>query len=74
VIEAVAVKALRAGRLRKRERRRLMPYPLVIRLVSAMTLLPGASYAEAARVLAGLLADIPFTLDWHVPTGMTVTE
>ena len=40
----------------------------------AMTLLPGASYAEAARVLAGLLADIPFTLDWHVPTGKTVTE
>jgi hypothetical protein len=74
VIEAVAGKALRAGRLRKRERRRLMSYPLVIRLVIAMTLLPGASYAEAMRVLAGLLSDIPFTLGWHVPTGKTVTE
>jgi Insertion element 4 transposase N-terminal len=74
VIEAIAGKALRAGRLRPRERRRLMSYPLVIRLVIAMTLLPGASYAEAVRVLAGLLADIPFTLDWHVPTGKTVTE
>jgi hypothetical protein len=74
VIEAIADKALRAGRLRPRERRRLMSYPLVIRLVIAMTLLPGASYAEAVRVLAGLLADIPFTLDWHVPTGKTVTE
>jgi hypothetical protein len=74
VIEAIAEKALRAGRLRPRERRRLMSYPLVIRLVIAMTLLPGASHAEAARVLAGLLADIPFTLDWHVPTGKTVTE
>jgi hypothetical protein len=73
VIEAVAGEALRAGRLRPRERRRLMSYPLVIRLVIAMTLLPGASYAEAMRVLAGLLADIPFTLDWHVPTGKTVT-
>jgi hypothetical protein len=74
VIEAIADKALRAGRLRPRERRRLMSYPLAIRLVIAMTLLPGASYAEAVRVLAGLLADIPFTLDWHVPTGKTVTE
>jgi hypothetical protein len=74
VIEAITDKALRAGRLRPRERRRLMSYPLAIRLVIAMTLLPGASYAEAMRVLAGLLADIPFTLDWHVPTGKTVTE
>ena len=73
VIEAIAEKALRNGRLRPRERRRLLSYPLVIRLVIAMTLLPGASCAEAARVLAGLLADIPFTLDWHVPTGKTVT-
>src|SRR5260370_2822860 len=74
VIEAIAEKALRTGRLRKRERRRLMSYPLVIRLVIAMTLLPGASYSEAARVLARLLADIPFTLDSHVPAGKTVTE
>ncbi len=74
VIEAIVDKALRNGRLRPRERRRLLSYPLVIRLVIAMTLLPGASYAETARVLAGLLADIPFTLDWHVPTGKAVTE
>jgi hypothetical protein len=74
VIEAIAEKAMRAGRLRPRKRRRLMSYPLVIRLVIAMTLLPGPSYAEAMRVLAGLLADIPFTLAWHVPTAKTVTE
>jgi len=73
-IEAIAEKAVRAGRLRPRERRRLMSYPLVIRLLIAMTLLPGSCYAEAMRTLAGLLADIPFTLDWHVPTGKTVTE
>ena len=73
VIEAIAEKALRGGRLRPRERRRLMSYPLVIRLVIAMTLLPGVSYAEAMRVLAGLLADIPFTPGWHVPAGKTVT-
>ena len=50
-----------------------MSYPLVIRLVIAMTLLPGSSYSEAMRTLAGLLADIPFTLAWHTPTGKTVT-
>ena len=74
VIEKIAEKALRNGRLPLRKRRRPMCYPMAIRLVIAMTLLPGCSYAEAARVLAGLLADVPFTLDWHVPTGKTVGE
>jgi hypothetical protein len=37
-----------------------------------MTLLPASSYSEAMRTLAGLLADIPFTLDWHVPAGKTI--
>ena len=74
VIEKIAEKALRNGRLPLRKRRRLLCYPMAIRLVIAMTLLPGCSYAEAARVLAGLLADVPFTLDWHVPTGKTVGE
>jgi len=74
VIEKIVAKALRNGRLPLRERRRLLSYPMVIRLVIAMTLLPGSSYAGAARVLAGLLADVPFTLDWHVPTGKTVGE
>jgi hypothetical protein len=74
VIEKIAEKGLRNGRLPLRERRRLLSYPMVIRLVIAMTLLPGASYAEATRVLAGLLADVPFTLGWHVPTGKTVGE
>ena len=36
-----------------------MSYPLVIRLVIAMTLMPDASYCEALARLAGLLADIP---------------
>jgi hypothetical protein len=39
-----------------------------------MTLLPASSYAGAMRTLAGLLADIPFTIGWHVPAGKTVTE
>ena len=46
-----------------------MSYPLVIRLMLAMTLTPDASYCEALARLAGLLADIPFALDWHVPDG-----
>jgi hypothetical protein len=74
VIENIIAKAEKNGRLRLRERRRLMSYPLAVRLVLAMTLLPAASYAEAMRTLAGLLADIPFTLDWQPPTGKTVTE
>jgi hypothetical protein len=44
-----------------------MSYPLVIRLMIAMTLMPDASYREALARLAGLLADIPFILGWHVP-------
>jgi hypothetical protein len=61
-IGAIAGKAVRTGRPRPRERRRLLSCPLVIRLVIAMTLLPGSCYAEAMRTLAGLLAGIPFTL------------
>ena len=74
VIEKITGKAVRDGRLPLRERRRLMSYPLAVRLVIAMTLLPASSYSEAVRTLAGLLADVPFTLDWHVPTGKTIGE
>jgi hypothetical protein len=74
VIEKIVAKGLRNGRLPLRARRRLLSCPLVIRLVIAMTLLPHASCSEAARVLAGLLADIPFTLDWHVPTGKSAGQ
>jgi hypothetical protein len=73
VIEAIVNAALEKGRLKRRERRRLMSYPLVIRLMIAMTLMPDASYGEALARLAGLLADVPFALEWHVPTGKVVT-
>ena len=68
VIEAIVDAALAKGRLRKRQRRRLMSYPLVIRLMLAMTLMPDGSYCEALARLAGLLADVPFALEWHIPT------
>ncbi len=74
VIEAIAGAALAGGRLRPRQRRRIMSYPLVIRLTIAMTLLPDSSYCEALAKLAGLLADIPFVLEWHVPTEKVVTQ
>ena len=51
-----------------------MSYPLVIRLMIAMTLMPDASYREALARLAGLLADIPFIRECHVPTGKVVTD
>jgi len=74
VIETIVDATIAAGRLRKRDRRRLMSYPLVIRLMLAMTLMPDASYCEAAARLAGLLADVPFALEWHVPTEKVVTD
>jgi len=74
VIEEIAGAAAAEGRLKKRERRRLMSYPLVIRLMIAMGLMPDASYCEVLARLAGLLADVPFTLEWHVPTEKVVTE
>ena len=33
-----------------------------------------ASYCEALARLAGLLADVPFALEWHVPTEKVITE
>lgn len=74
VIEAAVDAELAAGRLRPRQRRRVMSYPLVIRLMLAMTLMPDASYGEVLARLAGLLAGIPFVRDWHVPTGKVVTD
>ncbi len=73
VIEAIVAAAIAKGRLKKRQRRRLMSYPLVIRLMIAMTLMPDASYCESLARLAGLLADVPFALEWHVPTEKVIT-
>ena len=73
VIEAMVAAALEQGRLKRRERRRIMSYPLVIRLMIAMALMPDASYCEALARLAGLLGDIPFALEWHVPAEKVVT-
>jgi hypothetical protein len=74
VIEAIVDAVLEEGRMKRRQRRRLMSYPLVIRLMLAMALMPDSSYGEALAKLAGLLADIPFVLEWHVPTGKVVTD
>jgi hypothetical protein len=65
VIEDMVSVALAEGRLPRPVRRRIMSYPLVIRLMIAMALMPDASYCEALSRLAGPLADIPFTRDWQ---------
>jgi hypothetical protein len=65
VIEEIVAAALGQGQLRQRQRR-LMSYPLVIRLMIAIILMPDGSYCQALARLAGLLADIPFTPAWHV--------
>ncbi len=74
VIEEIVAAALERGRLKKRQRRRLMSYPLVIRLMIAMALTPDASYCESLARLAGLLADVPSALEWHVPTEKVITN
>jgi hypothetical protein len=74
VIEAVVEAAIAKRRIPRRQRRRIMSYPLVIRLMIAMTLIPEGAYGEALARLAGLLADVPFTLEWHIPTGKVVTQ
>jgi hypothetical protein len=53
-----ARRAAAVGRLPAQQRRRLMSFPLVIRLMVAMTLMPDASYCEALRRLTGLLAAV----------------
>ena len=74
VIGEIVAAALQKGWLKKRERRRIMSYPLVIRLMLAMVLMPEASYCESLARLAGLLADIRFTPEWHVPTEKVITD
>jgi len=57
VIEEIVAAALERGRLKKRQRRRLMSYPLVIRLMIAMTLDAGRVVlrvaGEAGRAARG---------------------
>jgi hypothetical protein len=49
VIEAAVDKVIAEGRLKPRQRRRIMSYPLVIRLIIAMTLRGPAQAGGAAR-------------------------
>ena len=73
VIEAIVRTALEQGRLPARQqRRRIMSYPLVIRLMIAMTPTPDGSCCEALARLAGLVADVSSALEWHLPAGKVV--
>src|SRR5260370_696222 len=61
------------GRMPAPQRMGWMSRALRIRMMVAMTLMPGASYAETIRRLAGHLGDVPFDRDWHVPASGVVT-
>ena len=61
VIEAAVDAAIARGRMPRRQRRRIMSYPLVIRLMIAMTLMPEASCCGAVARLAGLLVDVRYS-------------
>ena len=65
VIEAAVDAAVAAGRLKPRQRRRIMSYPLVIRLMIAMTLMPDASYCESLAVR--VRPDVSVRVRSHVP-------
>jgi hypothetical protein len=39
-----------------------------------MALMPDTYHREALARLTGLLADIPFTREWHIPTGKVITD
>jgi hypothetical protein len=73
VIEDLVAAGVAAGRMPAPQRRRLMSLALTIRMMVAMTLMPGASYTETIRRLAGHLADVPFDREWHVPASGVFT-
>lgn len=73
VIEAVIDDAVRAGRLARPARRRLMSLELACRFTVAMTLSPECGYREAMARLAGHLPAVPWARRWHVPTSKALT-
>jgi Insertion element 4 transposase N-terminal len=73
VIETVIEAAVRAGRLARPVRRRLMSLELTCRFTVAMTLSPECDYRETMARLAGHLAGVPWARRWHVPASKVLT-
>lgn len=73
VIEAVIEGCVRAGRLARPVRRRLMSLELTCRFTVAMTLSPECDYRETMARLAGHLTGVPWARRWHVPTSKVLT-
>src|SRR6266704_5291950 len=73
VIETVIQAAVRAGRLARPVRRRLMSLELACRFTVAMTLSPECGHRETMARLAGHLLDVPWARRWHVPTAKVFT-
>ena len=74
VIETIIEGAVRAGRLARPVRRRLMSLELTCRFTVAMALLPECDYRETMARLAGHLAGMPWARRWHVPTSKVFTS
>ena len=74
VIEELCDAAVAAGLAKPAQRKRLMSLPFVMRIVIAMTLMPGADYPEVIRAVTGLLPRLPWSRRWQVPTCKVVTK
>jgi hypothetical protein len=64
VIGGIAEKAVLRKEFVKGERERLLAAAFMIRVIVLMTLMPGADIREAATVLAGDLAGVPWSRRW----------
>ena len=65
VIGGIAERAVLRPELVKGERERLLSAAFMIRVIAAMTLVPGAGIREAVTTLAGDLAMVPWSRPWE---------
>ena len=65
VIDGIAERAVLRPELVKGERERLLSAAFMIRVIAAMTLVPGAGIREAVTTLAGDLAMVPWSRPWE---------
>jgi hypothetical protein len=69
VIDAIAETAVLDSRFVTGERERLLTTAFMMRVIVLMTLVPQARASDAAAMLAGDLALVPWRRQWNVPSG-----
>jgi Insertion element 4 transposase N-terminal/Transposase DDE domain len=74
VVAASQARPLEPGEEPRQRRERLMSLPLIVRMLLAMTLLPGSSYVEVMAQVVGLLPRLPWVKLWRVPSSTVFTE